>query len=283
MKVVRMIRVARLTRTFRLLVQFRTLWLLVYGLKASLSTIVWAFVLIMGLVYVFAILGMEMVPPPEWADMSSLRGGDGIELLPEADQIAIFHFGDLTNAMISLVQLLTLDSSAEFYRPLIAETGQSQGLFFTVYVALFMLFVSIALMNLVTAVILENSLAQASEDKELMIKNENARKLALVPKLRAMFSELDEDESGEVSLDEIQNAPKELKDTLQHMTSMDDLGELFGLLDYDNSGFVDVEEFLEGVLRASSGDAVMKLQMAHIVRQCFDIRKMNLELLRADQ
>ncbi|CAE8720877.1 unnamed protein product, partial [Polarella glacialis] len=55
---VRMLRLARLARAIRLMVQFRVLWQLVQGLMHSMGTLIWTFLLLMIMMYVFAIVGM---------------------------------------------------------------------------------------------------------------------------------------------------------------------------------------------------------------------------------
>jgi len=72
-----------------------------------------------------------------------------------------------------------------------------------------------------------------------------------MPKLRAMFHEMDRDGSGELDFEELRSAPEEIKEQLQRICNMDDTEEIFRSLDYDESGFVDIEEFCQGLLKAS--------------------------------
>eukprot|EP00927_Polykrikos_kofoidii_P018269 TRINITY_DN18436_c0_g1_i2.p1 TRINITY_DN18436_c0_g1~~TRINITY_DN18436_c0_g1_i2.p1 ORF type:complete len:725 (+),score=112.63 TRINITY_DN18436_c0_g1_i2:70-2244(+) len=253
MLVLRLFRLARLVRAARLMVQFRTLWLLISGLRASFQTVMWTWVLLLLISYTFAVLGMEVIPPRDLSRDTLFN------------QVASDKFGGLLRAMLTLLQVLTLDSIAAIYRPLIREGDM--GPFVIVYFVLFILFVSMALMNLVTAVMVEGSMQQAQEDRQAMRALEEKRKKALIPKLREMFEALDEDNSGEVSLDEIEAAPKQLQDELKTITKVDDLTEVFYLLDDDDSGSVMIEEFLEGILKASTGDVMQKLQMARLVKQ----------------
>merc|ERR1719265_2511921 len=59
--VLRIMRLLRLARSVRLLVQFKTLWMLVRGLLSSAGTMFYTFGLMMLILYVFACLGVELI------------------------------------------------------------------------------------------------------------------------------------------------------------------------------------------------------------------------------
>ncbi|CAK0806788.1 unnamed protein product [Prorocentrum cordatum] len=89
---VRLLRFARLARAARLLVQFRVLWLLVQGLMNSFMTIMWTIVIMVVLIYIFAILGLELLRPDEGAG--------------EDYRDAIQNFDSLGRSMLVLIQFL---------------------------------------------------------------------------------------------------------------------------------------------------------------------------------
>ena len=102
---VRMPRLARLVRAARLVVQFRTLWLLVQGLWHSIMPMLWTFIIMAAVVYIFAVLGIELIrEAPEYG---------------EAYDVAQVSFQNLQGAMLTLIQFMTLDSIASTYKPLI--------------------------------------------------------------------------------------------------------------------------------------------------------------------
>merc|ERR1719291_1390592 len=86
-----------------------------------------------------------------------------------------------------------------------------------------------------------------------------------------MFYELDEDGSGCLELEELQNAPDDLKEQLQQVAKMEDCEELFHTLDYDGSGSIDVDEFCDGVLKASQENK--PLELLRLARQCTAIHQ----------
>jgi len=145
-KMMKMLRLARLARTVRVLVHFRTLWLLVQGLMYAILPMFWTCIIMIMVVYTFSIAGMEMI----------VNTNDDPEFVNSAK-----NFDTISASMMTLLQFMTLDSAAQIYRPLI---NQSPGL--SIYFLIFFLLGPIALMNIVTAIMVESSLRQAKEDQE---------------------------------------------------------------------------------------------------------------------
>jgi len=255
---VRLMRLCRLARTVRLMIQFKVLWQLVQGMMGSAPTIVWTFVLITLLIYMFALLGMHVISHVDGAS--------------EEHEAAVLMFTDGVGfAMLTLAQFLMLDSIGGIYRPLVV---QRPWLIF--YFALFILLVSVAVLNLVTAVMVDSAMQQSTEDREVQRAWEDARKKALLPKIKAMFLELDSDGSGELDIQELLDAPEAVKMQLQEIANMEDCEELFHMLDYDGGGSVEVDEFVDGIMKAQ-GDKPMEL--LRLMRQCTDILKNSRETL----
>lgn len=259
---VRLLRLARLARALRLMVQFQTLWQLVQGLFHSIGTLFWTFLLVMLLMYIAAVTGMELIKIDQELPVDH-----------PYNAAASLCFRDTMDAILTLLQVFSFDSIGGIYRPLV-----KQNVFCFVYFVLAMLILSIALMNLVTAVMVNSSLDQASQDKEAKKAWEAARKAKQMESLKNMFLELDEDGSGELSLEELLDAPESATDQLKEIAGSSDLEELFGLLDYDGGGTVGVEEFCEGVLKASSAPPGA-MELSSLVKQCAEILKNSREAL----
>ncbi|OLP77097.1 Voltage-dependent N-type calcium channel subunit alpha-1B [Symbiodinium microadriaticum] len=254
MMVVRMLRLARLARAVRLMVQFQTLWQLVQGLMHSLTTLLWTFLLIMILMYVFAILGMEVITIDTRSDPGTAY-----------NTVAAANFRSFQDAILTLLQIFSLDSIGSIYRPLV---NHRMFLFFYFIAAILVL--AIALLNLVTAVMVNTSLDQASQDKEAKKAWEAAKRKKEVEQLKRLFGEFDEDGSGELTLEELASAPEELLGDLKELSGIDDVEELFNLLDYDGGGAIDTNEFCEGVLKVA-GDSRNSVEMGRLMKQCNEI------------
>ena len=91
--------------------------------------------LIMLSLYIAACVGVEIITKD-----ADLREN------PETAAIVNFYFSNLGRTVLTLIQFITMDGTASFYGPLIHV---KPGL--VIYFATIILFVTIALMNLVTA------------------------------------------------------------------------------------------------------------------------------------
>lgn len=265
---VRLLRLARLARLVRLVVQFKTLWKLVSGLMSCANTLFWTFLLISILSYIAALFGMDMIT----YDLS-LPADHPYNLA------VVENFGALDDAMFTLMQLFTFDSIGTIYRPLIQQRPLLFFYFMTVLLVL-----SIALMNLVTAIMVEGALAIAEEDKEVRKTYEQARKKRQMAQLQLMFEELDEDESGEVTLDEIMAAPDDVKQSLFEIAGTEDIQTLFEMLDFDGGGSLETDEFCQGVFKAASSSKPLELD--RLMKQCRDIlmnSRKALNMIRGDR
>eukprot|EP00439_Symbiodinium_sp_Y106_P064012 s2735_g10.t1 len=155
-------------------------------------------------------------------------------------------FGDVVKSMFTLFQLMTLDSWTGFARPLIAI--ESWTAFF------FIFFISVAvfvMMNLVTAVIVENAFAEnKSEEKELAVRLEREKEEELED-LKNFFLQVDIDGSGSLTKQEFFKATKQRK-VRQKLRALDimpkDIDELWDILD-SGMGELKAEEFVHGIRR----------------------------------
>eukprot|EP00931_Biecheleriopsis_adriatica_P007424 TRINITY_DN10870_c0_g2_i1.p1 TRINITY_DN10870_c0_g2~~TRINITY_DN10870_c0_g2_i1.p1 ORF type:complete len:207 (+),score=58.13 TRINITY_DN10870_c0_g2_i1:29-622(+) len=116
-----------------------------------------------------------------------------------------------------------------------------------------------------------SALDQASEDKDVKKAYEAEMHRRQMEQLKVMFYELDADGSGEISMEELQEAPEEAMVQLKEIAGTEDIEGLFDMLDYDGGGSLSTDEFCEGVMRASSSDK--PLELTRLTKQCGDILK----------
>merc|ERR1712176_324702 len=252
--VLRICRFSRLARFARLTVWFRSLWLLISGFRRMVSSILWAWVLIVSVCYFFAILGMNL-----FLSRTSARDS-------AFDRIAIDRFGTVGDAMLTLFQLLTLDDVAQIYRPMILESNMPVvcAMYFFIYIST----VSVVLVNLVTVIMIDGTMKQATYDKQALAAFEERWRRKLLLRVRDMLESLrKEGRRGVTWMELLDNAPDELKDDIRHLIKYDDLAEVFAVVDYDDDGSVKIDELLNGVIRGSCDDVLQKLQLSRLVKQ----------------
>jgi len=263
--VLRVFRLLRLARALRLLVRFRTLWMLVQGLLSSAGTMLYTFGLMALIIYIFACMGVELITKAEW------RKED-----PEFDAIVEASFPNMGGTMLTLMQLVTLDSAASVYRP-IAMNYPSLLLYFIAFI----LMVSISLMNLVTAVLVNGAIEQAASDKDTQRAYKSAQMKTLMPQMQEMFMALDDDKSGSITLAELQEAPPKVHHQLFEFLGVDDhvnnreqnmqhIIDIFECIDLDDSGIIKHQEFLDGLARLALSDTPQ--EMLRVLRQLQVIR-----------
>merc|ERR1719266_1277378 len=81
---------------------------------------------------------------------------------------------------------------------------------------------------------------------------------------------MDEDGSGQLDMAELRGASDEIRSQLQRICNMEDVEEIFKSLDYDESGSVDIDEFCQGLLKATSDKPG---ELIRIMKQCAEILK----------
>ena len=95
-----------------------------------------------------------------------------------------YHFGGVVRFMISLIQFSTFDSAAHIYTQIMFQNW-----FILPYFVSFMLVVGIALMNTLTAVIVEGSIEMTKSDKDVqqLLRAEMMKKF--LPELKGSIGE----------------------------------------------------------------------------------------------
>jgi len=254
--VVRAMRLLRLIRALRMLKYFRTVWRLVYGLLTSHNAMFSTLALILLTLYVFACLGVELISRDE-----NLAEDD------ETRHIVELNFQSVPLTMLTLMQFVTMDSVALVYTPLVRKKP-----WLIIYFLAIILIVSIALMNLVTAVLVEGALENAAHDREADKLDLQEKLKEAVPKLRDVFNQMDADGDGNVTLEEIEAVPMDVipKEFFER-NAVSSMQEIFEVLDIDGGGELSQDEFVDGLLdiffRDVPLETVQTLKLLRIMEQ----------------
>lgn len=235
LRVVRLVRIVRLARLLRFVRELRTM---VTSIGGSLRSLGWTIVLMLLMIYVYGIFLTMLI-----ADHGDWTNDD------EKVRAIQYYYGTLFRAILSLFQAITGGADwDDMVEPLIQGISPFTGVLFLLYIA----FAVLAMMNVVTAVFVENALATANSDKEQH----------LVAQLRELFVTADEDQSGMISWEEFERKLDD-ESMVKYFKALElDVCEakgLFTLLDVDNVGEILIEEFVSGCLRLRGGAKAIDL------------------------
>lgn len=228
----RILRLVRVCRVIRLHPAFKDLWVLVKGLSESLNLVLWFYIIVGTIHFMFAVAVMETL---------SIR--------ESKDEKLLGWFGDPVNSMFTLFQIMTYDSYSVIVRHLLSRDKIP-----LMPLALIFFFIGIAaivLFNLMTAIVVEIAFAARAKDEEAMLVNRDLEKKVKVAKLKVVFKEMDEDNSGFLTKEEFTDV---LDDPgfVQQMKildiEVDELGDIFQILD-DGDGKVSANEFCDGLVK----------------------------------
>ncbi|CAK9095104.1 unnamed protein product [Durusdinium trenchii] len=240
-RITRVLKTVQLVRILRFVVALRTL---VTSIFHTLKSLVWAMVLLTLIVYVFAVLFTQAVNDFV-KDNKHVMDPDQWQAL---ELVSAEYFGSLGTTMLSLFMSIAGGVSWEEVLVPLHKMNTIWILIFLVYIA----FTYFAVLNVVTAVFCQTAIDSAQNDHTTMMHAILANKEAHLQKVKDLFNRLGAEKSGEITylmFEEKINAPE----VREYFSSLGldvwDAWSFFKMLDLDESGAVDMEEFLMGCLR----------------------------------
>eukprot|EP00928_Gymnodinium_smaydae_P038771 TRINITY_DN26656_c0_g7_i1.p1 TRINITY_DN26656_c0_g7~~TRINITY_DN26656_c0_g7_i1.p1 ORF type:complete len:643 (+),score=84.22 TRINITY_DN26656_c0_g7_i1:50-1978(+) len=272
-RVVRMFRFVRLLRTFRVLRFFKDLRVMVLSIANSFMTLTWAFCFIFLVIYVVSVLLLQIID----MQIDVARGDTPPESFVSLQSTAYVLFGSMnggTDWMEACDQLFSVSLTLGFS--------------FLVYIA----FMTFCIMNVITAIFLDNALRFSSQDEEILRIAETDMRIKWVAEVKRVFELADEDGSGLLDFDEFDQALKNLEvQILLKKLGIEALASsskaMFDLFDFDGTGFIDLDAFADGLMKfcgtAKSIDmAQMTLKTHHLQREVRGVANMVRQTFNAD-
>jgi len=235
----RVLRLMKLARVARLLRVLRELQLLFDGVLNSLRLLVWA-VLMLALIFFVGAIFCTREIGAWWARQENLSQ----EELSRMDLL----FGSVIKSMYTLFQVQTLESWSEgIVRP-VMKRRPVLALFFVPYVV----FITICVLNVIVAIIVESVMKETIlENDQQRIQQIEKHKQSLRSDLRQLFKSSAGDD-GMISRQEWDDTVKrpEAAMLLAGLGLPAEMAaDLFSVLDTDESGTLEVHEFLPVLLR----------------------------------
>mmetsp|Transcript_93909 Transcript_93909/g.205617 ORF Transcript_93909/g.205617 Transcript_93909/m.205617 type:complete len:732 (-) Transcript_93909:67-2262(-) len=238
-RMARITRVVRLVRAFRVqrIIRFVTpLRALVVSIMATLKSLAWAMALLSILIYIVALIISEgcLHWYLEHAGQDLLTEGDLLEYWISIDRAMFTLFQSFTNGISWRGAAVSLEKVSPQLLWLLT---------------LFIAFVAFALLNAMTGVFCNSAIETAQQNPDFVASSVISARKAYADNLRALFKTVDEDQSGLITLTELERLLTNER-MRAHLTALEidvsDAWTLFRLLDTNRSGSIEVEEFLQG-------------------------------------
>lgn len=253
-RLTRLLKMVQFLRIFRFVMALRTL---VQSIMHTLKALFWALLLLVLIVYVFAVLFAQGVN--DYVTSMPDAPDDGFACSDiDVVQSGMKYFGDLQVSMLSLFMSIAGGVSWE---EVIAPLRIISPVWTLCYI-FYICFTYFAVLNVVTAVFCQSAIESAQKDHATVVQNMIDNKESHLDKLRTLFSKLGADRTGGITLrmfEEKINSPsvREYFETLG--LDIWDTWSFFKLLDANLGGVVDFEEFFMGCLRFSGNASALDL------------------------
>ena len=258
LRIARVLRAIRVLRVLRIALMAEDLRLLVSCLLYCSRPFFWTFVLLGLMIYIAGIYVTQLVL---FYRVENEQG----------ESLATF-FGSVPRSMLSLFEAMTGGVDWDALVSPIFELSSVVGVGLVSYIA----FTIIGVMNVVTGTFVQSAITRAEEVKDAQ----------RAMKARRLFKSLDDNQSGQISYNEILNHTKDhaVQDFFRDLdVEPSEAKFLFDMLDINNSGSIDFEEFLNGCIRLQGpAKAIDMLVVTRETRMVYDHLSQNLQRLRAE-
>mmetsp|Transcript_59944 Transcript_59944/g.134717 ORF Transcript_59944/g.134717 Transcript_59944/m.134717 type:complete len:737 (+) Transcript_59944:75-2285(+) len=242
-RVLRTLRVVRVVRIVRITRFFKQLRMLVYAIASTLKTCMWTILMMVVVVYLFTLIISQSVAN-YFADENSADSS-----VSEGEREALLsYFGSLQDTAFTLYMAIAGGIDWEVAVDPLFKVGWWVGAVFLLYIT----FMIICVMNLMTGFFVESAIDAASSDREHLVQSQLQESARYKKELQDLFEQWDVSGDQQLTLEEFQRRLEEPRVcALYQSLEIDpsDAWSFFKLLDKDGSGFVDLEEFLDGCIR----------------------------------
>jgi hypothetical protein len=237
LRVLRVARVVRVFRVIRVMRFFKELRMMIFSTINCLKSLLWVAVVLGILFYIFGVAFVSGTT--NFLETSAMYQD------PENKDLRDF-FGELGIAALSLFFVMTGGQDWGDYYTAIARSGAVYAFLFLFYIAL----TFFALVNIVTGVFVDSAISIGSRSLDIAVAEEIETKKDHLASLKMLFQELHKDD------DALHLTAREFEQSLKNESviaffrilklDVGQAGSLFQLLDVDDSGTVDLDEFING-------------------------------------
>eukprot|EP00931_Biecheleriopsis_adriatica_P081968 TRINITY_DN55338_c0_g1_i1.p1 TRINITY_DN55338_c0_g1~~TRINITY_DN55338_c0_g1_i1.p1 ORF type:complete len:301 (-),score=57.65 TRINITY_DN55338_c0_g1_i1:208-1089(-) len=257
----KLVRTLRIVRTFQI---FSGLRVLVKAVASSLMALLWSMMLLTVCMLIGSLLMVGLV-----ADFIKDQSNAF-----DKRYWAWLHYGTSARSLYTMYEVTLSGCWPNYVRPLTEDGGSVYLVFFLCYIT----FVVFAVIRIITAIFLKETMDAASRDANMMTVEQEIKRTSDLNHLADLFNAADSSGDGELSSEEFNQFLKNPKVVAAFGSLELDLHEgiaMFHLLD-NGDGIVTFEEFVQGVSRlkgqARSLDVVaLQVEMKKVLRHVLEI------------
>eukprot|EP00929_Paragymnodinium_shiwhaense_P093662 TRINITY_DN53887_c0_g3_i1.p1 TRINITY_DN53887_c0_g3~~TRINITY_DN53887_c0_g3_i1.p1 ORF type:complete len:650 (-),score=81.18 TRINITY_DN53887_c0_g3_i1:203-2152(-) len=235
-RILRVTRFIRILRVARLMRFVRALRQLLLSIICTLQEVVWAFVLLLIFIYIFAITFAQVV------SFKAMESGQ----VPD-DRLYVY-WGTVPKSMWSLFMSISGGISWHVVVEPLEDVWPPLVLLFSFYVT----FTVFAMLNVITGVFCESAIAAARADAEHVCQEHLMHKNQYMQNVKNVFDKIGQDGADAITFDDLEeflSDPKAIGFFGALDIDISDVWTLFKLLDESESRIVNLEEFVSGCFR----------------------------------
>mmetsp|Transcript_51246 Transcript_51246/g.119122 ORF Transcript_51246/g.119122 Transcript_51246/m.119122 type:complete len:539 (-) Transcript_51246:174-1790(-) len=238
-RIVRLVRLVRLVKLVRLL---HGLYVILMAFWHAMQTMSFLLAIMLFGLMIYAIFATNIIGRNTYLIEKGVQiKGDPIEK----------RFGSVYRSMYSLFELMTLEGWEDVARPIVEEQP-----FLFVFIVSFIMIFTFGMLNMIVALVIEKTLHHTRMMSEHALQAEREQMADELIRIQTLFSN-GRQAVGTITYEEFETALQE-SDAVRKIFSamgieLNDVRELYTVLDWDESGDLTVKEFLEGLRKLQEG------------------------------
>eukprot|EP00928_Gymnodinium_smaydae_P006267 TRINITY_DN12199_c0_g2_i1.p1 TRINITY_DN12199_c0_g2~~TRINITY_DN12199_c0_g2_i1.p1 ORF type:complete len:639 (+),score=78.51 TRINITY_DN12199_c0_g2_i1:33-1949(+) len=272
-RVLRVLRMSRALRIIRMFKAFRELRMLLDSIFHILLPLAWSVLLLSIVIVLFGLIFINAVNAYLMSDDYDDSVGDQL----------VIYFSSAPTTFVSLFKTLTNGESwGNIMKPL-----QSLSDVYAVVFILFVLFLQLGVLNIITSVFVGNATLLAQMDLDMIQLAEADQHQYTMEKLDEVFSVLDKDGSGNISLTEFETWTRieKVRAFFERVLGLEawKVGRFFRMLDSNGDDMIDKKEFVVGCMRLKGGaknmDQEVLTHLTKVIKSDIKVVKGRLDIL----
>lgn len=186
MRILKLAKALHVVRMFRFITEFR---LIMNSVLGCLLSFFWSFVVLLFIIYIWALVFVKGVA-------SFLRESHRLgDMDPVLEEELLIWFGSTRKSMLALYMAVSGGDDWHVIYSIVEHTGPRNAVIFLIYI----LFIQIAVMNIVTGMFVENAMKLAEPDRaDIALRNRKAY-MAEAAALEKICRDMDKDKNGGIS------------------------------------------------------------------------------------